>query len=79
MIPVSLDWLIFIYLGLTLALVFGTWLISEYRRQRRELLAFRHVLRCGICAFEFEDKSGAVLPRCPQCGSLNERFPLSRL
>jgi hypothetical protein len=79
MIPVTLDWLIFIYLGVMLALVFGTWIVSEYRHQRRERLAFRDVLRCGICALQFEDKTGALLPRCPQCGSLNERFPLSRL
>ena len=79
MIAVSLQWLIFVYLGLMLALIFGAWLISEWRRQRRERHAFRNVLRCGLCAFEFEDKTGTLLPRCPHCGSLNERYRLSRL
>ena len=79
MIPVSLQWLIFVYLGLMLGLVFGAWIVSEWRRQRRERHAFRHVLRCVLCAFEFEDKSPTILPRCPRCGSLNERYPLSRL
>jgi rRNA maturation endonuclease Nob1 len=48
-------------------------------RQRRERRAFRHVLRCGLCAFEFEDTTSTLLPRCPRCGSLNERYRLSRL
>jgi thiol:disulfide interchange protein len=78
-IPVSLEWLIFIYLGVMLGLVFGAWIVSEWRRQRRERRAFRHVLRCLLCAFEFEDTTATVLPRCPRCGSLNERYPLSRL
>ena len=42
-------------------------------------IMFRHVLRCGMCAFQFEDKSVTLLPRCPRCGSLNERYRISRL
>lgn len=79
MIPVTLSALIFSYLALMLALIFGAWIISTWRRQRRERLAFRHVLRCGICACEFEDRTSTLLPRCPRCGSLNERYRLSRL
>lgn len=79
MIPVSLSLLIFVYLAAMLALVFGAWLLSEWRRQRRERAAFRHVVRCAICALEFEDPSDTLLPRCPRCGSLNERYRLSRL
>ena len=48
-------------------------------RQRRERAAFRYVLRCTLCGFEFEDKTSAILPRCPRCGSLNERLRLSGL
>jgi hypothetical protein len=79
MIPVTLQWLIFIYLGAILAVIFSAWLVSEWRRQHRERRAFRHVLRCVLCALEFEDKTGTLLPRCPRCGSLNERFRLSRV
>jgi uncharacterized C2H2 Zn-finger protein len=32
-----------------------------------------------ICAFEFEDRTTALLPRCPRCGSLNERFRLEQI
>jgi rubrerythrin len=59
--------------------IFGLWLLNEYRHQRREKAAFRHVLRCSACSFQFEDRSEVLLPRCPHCGSLNERFKLSRL
>jgi len=79
MIPVSLGQLVLLSLGGMLAGIFGAWLLSEWRRQRRERLAFRDVLRCTFCGSEFEEKSGDLLPRCPHCGTLNERFRLSRL
>jgi hypothetical protein len=78
-IRVSLPVLIFIYLAGMLTLVFGAWLLHEWRRQRREREALRHVLRCALCACEFEDKTDTILPRCPRCGSLNERYTLVRL
>lgn len=79
MIPVSLEVLIFIYLALMLGLVFGAWALSEGRRQSRERRTFRHVLRCSLCGCEFEDATSTLLPRCPRCGSLNERYRSSRL
>jgi uncharacterized paraquat-inducible protein A len=79
MIPVSLSYLVLIYLVLMLGPVFAAWLFTEWRRQRRERAAFRHVMRCPLCAFEFEDLTSALLPRCPRCGSLNERYKISRL
>ena len=79
MIRVSLSYLVLFYLVLMLSPILGAWLLSEWRRQRRERAAFRHVMRCGICAFEFEDKTDSLLARCPRCASLNERFAISRL
>ena len=79
MIRVSLSYLVLIFLVLMLGPILCAWLLSEWRRQRRERAAFIHVTRCGICAFEFEDKTNTLLPRCPRCGSLNERYRLSRL
>ena len=38
-----------------------------------------HRLRCVICAFEFEDRTDTLLPRCPHCGSLNERFKMEQI
>lgn len=79
MIPVSLNTLIFVYLGLMLALIFGAWLLSTFRRERRERRAFQGVLRCTLCAFEFHDPSSNLLVACPRCKSLNERRRPSRL
>lgn len=79
MIPVTLNALLFIYLALMLGLIFGAWLLSSWSRQRRERRAFRNIVRCTMCAHEFEDKTASILARCPHCASLNERYRLSRL
>lgn len=79
MIQVSLSYLVLIYLSIMLVPIFCAWLFNEWVRQRREKSAFRHVMRCTLCALEFEDKTSTLLPRCPRCGSLNERYRLSRL
>jgi rubredoxin len=73
MIRVSLTMMIFVYLGSFLALIFGNWIVWNIGRLRRERQALRHRLRCVLCSFEFRDPSGDPLPRCPRCGSLNER------
>src|SRR5438309_224824 len=78
-IRVSLAALVTIYLLVFLAAVFLVWLSSEWNRRRRERKAFRFRLRCVICGFEFEDRTDAMLPRCPRCGSLNERFKFERI
>ncbi|MEA3208254.1 MAG: hypothetical protein QOE70_1311 [Chthoniobacter sp.] len=79
MIRVSLSYLVLICLVLMLGPIFCAWIFNEWTRQRRERAAFRHVLRCNMCGFEFEDKTTALLSRCPRCASLNERYPISRL
>lgn len=79
MIRVSLSYLVLIYLLLMLGPVFLAWCYNEWRRGRRERAAFRHILRCGLCGFEFEDRTDDLLARCPHCASLNERFRISRL
>lgn len=79
MIRLSLGMLVFVMLGSLLLAIFAAWLLSESRRQRRERRAFENVYRCGSCGCEFEETSEEVLARCPRCGTLNERYRLSRL
>jgi predicted RNA-binding Zn-ribbon protein involved in translation (DUF1610 family) len=79
LISVSLGTLIFLCLGGMLAGIFGAWLLSESRRQRREHLAFRGVLRCTMCGCEFADGTSEPIAPCPRCGTMNERGRLSRL
>lgn len=74
MIRVDLSQLVFIYLFLFVSFVCFVWLTYEWGKQRREKLALRNRLRCNICGLEFEDATPTPLPRCPRCGSLNERF-----
>src|SRR5438445_11085291 len=78
-IRVSLAALVTVYLLLFLAAVFLFCRVEEWNRRRRERRALQHPLRCVICAFEFEDRTDALLPRCPRCGSLNERFKMERI
>ena len=78
-IRVSLAALATIYLLLFLAAVFLFWIVGEWNRRRRERRALEYRLRCVICAFEFEDRTDALLPRCPHCGSLNERFKMEQI
>ena len=73
MIRVELTVLIFIYLFVFLAAIFSLWIVYEWFRQHREKEALRYRVRCTICASIFEDKTNNLLPRCPRCGSLNER------
>src|SRR5205823_14700734 len=79
MIRVSLAALVTIYLLLFLAIVFLLWIVGEWNRRRRERRALEYRLRCVMCAFEFEDRTDALLPRCPRCGSLNERFRMEQI
>ena len=79
MIRASLTQMIFVYLGSFLALIFANWIIWNISRLRVERQALQHRLRCALCSFEFQDLSGDLLPRCPRCGSLNERTPFRNL
>jgi hypothetical protein len=79
MIRLSLAKLVFVYLGGFLAIIFSNWIVWNIGRLRRERQALHHRLRCTLCAFEFQDDSNDLLPRCPRCGSLNERIPFRNL
>lgn len=73
MIRIELPSLIFIYLYLSVIVIGGLWFFEGWRSQKRKKQALRYVVRCTICASIFEDKTNVPLPRCPRCGSLNER------
>ena len=76
MIGVELPVLVLIYLFVFLAAIFSLWIVYEWSRQHREKEALRYRVRCTICASIFEDKTNNLLPRCPRCGSLNERYKI---
>jgi uncharacterized paraquat-inducible protein A len=73
MIRIELPSLIFIYLYLSVIVIGGLWFFDGWRSQKRKKQALRYAVHCTICASIFEDKTNVPLPRCPRCGSLNER------
>lgn len=73
MIDLELPWLVFAYLLVFLTVIFSAWIAYEAVRRFRERNALRGRLQCGICGMEYEDLSDEELPKCPRCGSLNER------
>lgn len=73
MIHIQLPWLVFICLLVFLAGIFFVWICYEIFRRYRMNYALRNRLRCAVCSMEYEDTSDQTLPRCPRCGSLNER------
>jgi len=79
MIRVELPGLVFIYLFVFVAAVFLLWIVYEWRCKRYEKETLRHRVQCTICASIFEDKTNTLLPRCPRCGSLNERLRIGGL
>jgi len=79
MFRLELHQLLYAYTGFCLAIVLIAACLHNMRRSHREHLALRHLLKCGLCAFEFRDTSGTELPRCPRCGALVNRDRISRL
>jgi rRNA maturation endonuclease Nob1 len=76
MIRVELAELVCIYVVVFLAAILAVWVAYEMARRVRENRSRRGRLHCRVCAMEFEDLAPAGLPRCPHCGSLNEREKL---
>jgi rubrerythrin len=76
MIRLTFPGLVFVYLLVFLVAIFIAWIAYEMVRRSRENRALRHRLLCAICGLEYLDRTPTPLPRCPRCGSLNERFKL---
>ena len=79
MFRIELHELLFVYAGLCLGIVLLASVLHNIRRNRRESLANRDLVKCHLCAFEFRDDTGIDLPKCPNCGALANRDSISRL
>jgi len=79
MIRVTFAWFILFYLLVFLAAIFAVWIGYEMARRKREMKWMQYRVRCGICCTEFEDRTANAIPRCPHCGSLNQRSTLSTI
>ena len=79
MIHLSFSLLVVIYLLVMLGVIFSAWICHGVVEKRRAARNLRYRLRCASCSIEFADESATPLPRCPRCGSLNEREKVSRV
>ncbi len=71
----SLDALILAYVAVMLAGLSALALYSEMLRKRFEPAPSEdRIFRCEKCAFVYTDDSDVERSRCPQCGTLNDRF-----
>jgi len=76
MIRLELHTLVFVYLLVFLAAIFAVWIPYAMVRRFRENRSMRGRIKCAVCGMEYEDRTSASLPSCPNCGSLNERLNL---
>lgn len=76
MIFINIAELPAIYVVVFLAAIFALWIAYKMFEKNNDPLSWRHRLQCALCGMEFEDRSSTLLPRCPRCGSLNERDSL---
>ena len=74
MIRIPLPWLVFTGLLIFLAGIYFVWICYEIARRIQEATRRRHCIRCRLCSYEFHGTPESQLPRCPQCGTPNERF-----
>lgn len=79
MIQVSIEVLFFAYLATALLIIGACWLRARIVRFRMESRELANRVQCTLCAHVFEDRTATLLPRCPQCGNLNERVRLRNL
>jgi hypothetical protein len=70
---ISVSMLIGLAVLLPLGGVLALWLYDERRFRRIRFVPTTDVLvTCEICLHQFTCSKDAQLPKCPQCGSLNE-------
>lgn len=71
----SLDALILAYVAVMLTGLSALAFYSEMLRKRFEPAPSEdRIFRCEKCAFVYTDDSDVERSRCPQCGTLNDRF-----
>jgi len=72
MIHVSLPQWPLLYAGVLLGALLALWIVSAWRRARRERRELRGLFQCRLCAEWIRRPGRADLLRCRACGALNE-------
>ena len=69
----STDWLLVIYVALTLGVLCVVGILSELQRRRfGPAHPEDRVFRCAKCGLVYTDDADVDRSRCTQCGKLNE-------
>jgi uncharacterized paraquat-inducible protein A len=71
----QLPWLVFTALFIFLSGILLVWVGYEIARRRKVAQTHQHWICCHLCSFHFKADPADSLPRCPQCGGLNEHIP----
>lgn len=73
MIELTLMTALLLYLGLTLTIVLGLWIISHYRTRSKKILPLEQRLCiCEYCHLAYVADSLKSVTQCPQCKSYNK-------
>lgn len=73
MVEITAANALILYLGITLAILFGLWIFQHYASSKRTILSTpEELFLCEYCHFVYLEKAALKLTRCPGCRSLNE-------
>ena len=73
MIEVEISSLFFIYLTITLVILFFSWMYFEFfKKKKGRKKSEKVVLRCSICAHAHLIDTDETFSKCPRCGNLIE-------
>lgn len=71
MIELTPDQAILLYLGFTLSVILGFWLLHHIKR-RQVMTQETKLCTCEYCHFKYLDQQLKSVTQCPQCGSYNK-------
>ncbi|MDP8252834.1 MAG: hypothetical protein P9X27_00320 [Candidatus Kaelpia aquatica] len=71
----QLEWIIFSFLFLPLAVIILLWLLSYREKKSRSQFRKDNILECEICYGVYKADSKDEISKCPFCGSYNKREP----
>jgi len=72
MIELSQTTALMMYLGLTLFVLLGAWIIHHYKSRNRRFLPMEQDLNvCEFCHFAYLDTGAKKITKCPRCQSFN--------
>lgn len=80
MLKLDVSTAVFLYLTVSLLVVFLLWVLFEKRTALPKYVREdANVWECAICAHTYVDSTHHEISQCPQCKSYNKKSPEDRL